>query len=169
MPTTYGIAKKNLQFCEETSQLKNHTEEAFLELGSRLKKIKDGKLYEGRWDDFDHYCREELKMVDKTAYKLINIFETFVLKYNIPIEKLAQAGGWTTLSSLVSVIDNQEDADEGVDMAINAQSKKELKQWTREKKTGVKVDTCKHKQFEEYTIRKCLHCGDTWRVYADEK
>ncbi len=168
MTTSQITVKKNLQFCEETSELKNHTEEAFLELGSRLKKIKDGKLYEGRWEDFDHYCREELKMVDKTAYKLINIFETFVLKYNIPIERLAEAGGWTMLSTVVSAVTNQEDANECVDMAINSQSKKELTEWVREKKTGVKVAECTHKNYKEYSLRECTHCGDTWRVYNDK-
>lgn len=167
MPKSHAIVKKNLQFCEETSELKTHTEEAFLELGSRLKKIKDEKLYEGRWEDFDHYCREELKMVDKTAYKLINIFETFVLKYNVPVDKLAKAGGWTMLATVVSAVENKEDAEECVDMAIHSQSKKDLTQWVKEKKTGIKVEECKHKEYREYTLRECTKCGFSWRVYED--
>jgi len=159
--------KKALDFCQETATLKSHTEEAFLELGSRLKKIKDEKMFEGRWEDFDHYCREEMKMTQQTAYKLISIYDTFIVKYNIPIEDLAQAGGWTMLATILPVIENASDAKECVDQAISSQSKQDLAQWVKEKRTGINPMKCKHTHSETYKICRCMDCGDTRRVYED--
>lgn len=160
---------KALNFCEETAELKSQTEEAFLELGSRLNEIKTKQLFLGRWEDFDHYCREELKMTQQTAYKLISIYETFIVQYKVPIDKLAKAGGWTMLATILPVVENKEDAHECVDQAIALQSKRELAQWVREKKTGVNPTNCKHKLTETYMVSRCLDCGEVHRVYEDEK
>ena len=158
-------AEEYLKFCEETSMLKNQTEAAFIELGRRLNKINLEKMYNGRWEDFEHYCRSELKISKQTAYKLIAIYTKFVLEYKIAPSQLALAGGWTVVAQVLPMVNDQESANEWIHQAIHAESKRDLVALMRESKTGVSQMSCKHKNTIKYTVVECKDCGSSWREY----
>lgn len=97
------IEEKNHGFCNETMELKNTIEISFLEMGKRLKAIRDGKLYRPYWDGFEDYLME-MKWDKTKGSRIIGIYETFVLKYKIEPRQLALAGGWSNLSEVLPAV-----------------------------------------------------------------
>ena len=161
-------AEQYLKFCEETSHLKNQTEVAFIELGRRLQKINTEKMWYGRWEDFDHYCRSELKMSKQTAYKLIAIYDKFVIQYKIPPSQLAQAGGWSIVAQVLPMVKDEDTAKDWIHQAIHAESKRDLVALIRESKTGIDPIRCEHENTTRYTVVECKDCGESWREYEED-
>lgn len=147
------IEKQNHDYCNETLKLKGGIEGSFIELGKRLRTIRDQKKFAPYWESFDGYL-DDMRMSKGTASKLINIYERFVLQYQIPIPELA-AIGWSPLSEILPVVQNKTDAVRWVKVAAD-NPLRELRDEIREHKTGVEMRHCKHKNV--IIIEVCKDC-----------
>lgn len=147
--------QKNLEFCNNAIALKKNLEKSFINLGQYLHEIKEKSLWEANWSSWDEYCLE-LKMSRNSINKLIQIYSTFVLDYNIGPEKIATAGGWTVVSELLPVIETREQAIEWIHKAQEL-TREDLRKEVTEAKSGVQQSACKHKN--TYTIVVCRACG----------
>lgn len=148
------IEKANNDYCKEALKLKNTIEYSFIELGKRLRIIRDERKFEPEWEAFDDYLIE-MRLTKGTASKLINIYERFVLEYKFPVAQLAEVG-WSQLSEVLPVVKSKKDAEHWVHMAAQ-HPLRELRDEIKEKKTGIDQRTCKHSN--SYTIRVCRDCG----------
>lgn len=148
------IEKQNNEYCKETMQLKVGIEITFIELGKRLRVIRDERKFEAGWETFDDYLIE-MRMTKGTASKLINIYERFVLEYRMPV-KLLGAVGWSPLSEILPVVKTKRDAVHWVRVATE-NPLRELRDEIREKRTGVDQTKCKHKD-GWLVIRICKCC-----------
>jgi hypothetical protein len=153
-----------LSYCEKTKGLCQNIERAFLELGQRLMKIRDEKLYLGQYDDFGLYC-DDIKISESRVSKLINIYKLFVLQYTIPEEKLIEAGGWSNLAEILPYVKDQESAERLVDMVIQ-NPRSAVKNLLLEEKTGIEQMKCKHP--ETYEISICKVCGIKIKLLKDD-
>lgn len=153
----------NLDFCNETTKLKQNIETAFLTLGERLMKIRDNRLYLGQWETFELYLMDA-KISPAAASKLINIYNRFFVEWNFPAEKLVEAGGWTVVSTLLPVCKTKEQAEEWMDKAL-VLSRTDLEKEIKEIKTGIDMSKCDH--VDNYVIRVCRTCGDRERIYEE--
>lgn len=149
-----NIEKANNDYCKDTMKLKTSIEVSFLELGKRLRVIRDERKFEPEWEAFDDYLME-MRITKGTASKLINIYERFVLEYKIPVPRLA-AVGWSPLSEILPVVRTKKDAEHWIHVA-SENPLRELRDEIREKKTGVEQSKCEHKG-GWITIRICKVC-----------
>jgi len=154
---------KNLDYCNQALKLKKGIELNFIVLGEFLLKIRDEKLYEGQWDSFLEYL-EDMSMTEATATKIINIFKTFVLQYNVPREKLVEAGGWTKLYATLPLVKSKSDANYWITQSALL-SIRDLSKEVKERETGIEMRKCKHKN--TYTIKICRDCGDRQQVHEN--
>ncbi len=154
---------KNVDFCNETLSLKQEIEVRFLDIGARLKKIRDDQLWESQWESFGEYLRE-MDMSEGTASKMINVFIVFIENYKFSPAKLTM--GWSKLAETLPYIKTKKDAEEFVHLATIL-PKEELRQELQEKRTGIEMRTCKHE--DTYLIRCCKNCKLKWREYEEEK
>jgi len=102
-------------YIRETLQLRSQIEGAFLDLGERLYKIREEKLYVGEFENFEEFLLTA-KLSKATASKLITVYETFVLKYNLPTKELAGVG-WSALYTVAGHADTKEKAEDLVQRA----------------------------------------------------
>lgn len=167
--TKLAKVPKHLKFCEDTIKWKNTLEIGFLDIGKRLRMIRDDKMWEGRWEDFDHFCREDMKLTQQSAYKLIGIYEKFVLEYKFAPARIAAAGGWGVVAEILPLAIDADAAEAWVSIAEKSQSRRDLRQLIREGKTGVDPMKCKHKDAKEIVMMMCSECGERWRKYPDGK
>lgn len=144
-----------LRYCEETIKLKTGIEASFLALGERLKRIKEEVLFEDQWSDFGAFLAE-MKLSESTASRLIGIYETFVLKYQIAPAQIAQAGGWTVIADILPVVNSKKDAKYWLDQATTL-TRTDLRRELMEIKKGRLMSECKHKN--TFTLRVCVDCG----------
>lgn len=153
--------QKHSKYCNDTIALKTTLEEGFLVLGERLAKVRDEELYKPTWDAFEDFL-EEMHLSPATASKLINIYLKLVIEFKIPKTKLLEMGGWSDLSEILPLVKNKGEAEEMIDnlAPLNRQHRRGL---LTEKKTGVIIDNCKHK--DTYTIKICRTCGDREKIY----
>lgn len=162
-------SKEGLKLCDAVIEQKQAIEVRFLWIAKNLVKINDEKLWQGRWEDFEHFCRDGLKMDDTTAYKLMQIYQTFCVANKVEPIRLAQAGGWSRLSMIVPLVTDEKSADEWIEQAIHAQSNRDLKQLIRERNTGVNPMQCKHKNTARFIITKCKDCGESMQEFEHGK
>jgi hypothetical protein len=155
---------KNYNYCEETISLKKTIESSFLEMGKRLRDIRDKRLYEPQWTSFPEYLAE-MKLSESQASKLINIYNKFVLEYQFTTEEILQTGGWAVLAEVLPVIRDKESATEWLEKAKNL-TMQDLRIEVKERKTGKSMDGCKHEN--TYTITICRDCGNKQREYENE-
>jgi len=92
------IVKK---YIEETLLLKKRIESYFLELGERLRKIRDEQLYIGRYESFDEFLID-MDISKSTASQIISVFSFYSEKHKISSSKLAQVG-YSKLYSLMKL------------------------------------------------------------------
>lgn len=151
----------NFDFCKETIKLKENIEMNFIELGARLLNIRDNLIYEGQWSSFDEYL-VEMNLNKGTASKLINIYKTFVVQFNIPKKEIVEAGGWTKLWQTIPIIENKTDAEYWIEQS-KVLSSTDLGREIKERQTGVEMKKCNHKN--TYTIRICKDCGFREEVF----
>lgn len=154
-----------LAYCQRTLSLKATIESAFLELGERLMKIRDEKLFVGQFETFELYC-DEMKMSGAVVNKLINIYQKFILQYAMDESRLLEAGGWSQLAEILPYIKDRDDAEDLVDKA-KVLSRKDLRDYLKERKTGVDQQKCKHG--DTYDIRCCKTCGLKIKIIKDEQ
>lgn len=157
-----------MKFCENVIKHKEDLEKNFLMLGAFLITIKAENKWQGRWEDFDHFCRDGLKIAEKTAYKLMLIYEKLIVEYKFSPARIAQAGGFTYLDTILPVIKDKESAEHWLVVATESQSREDLRQLVREGKPGA-VDSidCKHPKGETKIIQLkiCNKCGDKWEIH----
>jgi len=150
-------------YCQETISLKIKLETGFLLLGERLKKIRDGFLYQPQWESFDIYL-DEIKIDPATASKLITIYTKFVLEYGIAPEEIAAAGSWSNAYEISTVAKTKEDVTRWLEESKD-RTPKDTKIELRKVKTGKDPDNCKH---EWVSIRYCSHCNTKEKIYDKE-
>lgn len=143
----------NRNFLRETIELRKSIDEGFLNLGERLKKIRDNKLYEIDYESFDLFL-SELKISSGTASKLIQIYEIYILEYKISYEKLSQSN-WTSLYEMLPLATSKEKAVNLVEHG-SLMRREDIKSKVREAKFG---KNCKH-QYYELHIKQCKVCGE---------
>lgn len=146
----------------ETLELKQHGEALFIELGKRLHTIRERELFKPSWETFEDYC-EEFKWKPSTASRLINIYSRFVLEYQIPPKRLAEAGGWTVLAEILPIVKNKADAETWIDKTTT-HSRADIRKDIQEARGTLPEDqNCK--RHEWYMIRICRKCGTKEQVY----
>jgi hypothetical protein len=150
-------------YLKETLGLKSDIEGAFLQLGERLKKIRDDKLFEGEYQNFDEFLLEA-KISKATASKLIKVYETFVIGYRMPVKKLSGVG-YTSLYAIAGHASSKERAEELVERA-SILTRDHLEQSLKEEGGG--QARCLHPRGERRTVEVCGACGFRKRVYEKE-
>lgn len=146
----------NYEYIEKTVALKNNIEKGFLELGERLKSIRDERMYEPQYDSFDDFI-PELKMSHATVSKLINIYEKFVVQYRLSSTVLLEAGGWTVIAELLPIVKSKADAKKWIEKA-RLLHRNDLRIEIKEFRTGIDQRTCKHTK-DFYVLHICRICG----------
>ena len=160
--------QEKLKFCDYVIELKQETEKNFLKLGAMLKEIKQRELWKGRWEDFDHYTREGVRMTEKTAHSLIMIYERFILEYNIPPARIAEAGGWTYIQTILPVVKDAATATEWLETAISAESREDLRKLVDQAKPGaVDAINCKHTNTRKVVLCICEDCKEKWQEHEN--
>lgn len=148
---------KNLDFCNETISKKHVLEMGWLELCARLKEIRDNKLYEGRWENFEDFLNDPSMDMDKgTASKMITIHEKLITEYQIKPVVIANAGGWSKVAELLPVINNKKDAEEWLSKS-SVLSKNDLRKEIKEKK-GKGGIGCQHPNSYKVVMCCCKNC-----------
>lgn len=146
------------EFLRETVQLVKQIETRFLELGARLYKIREEKLWYGSYDSFNDFL-QEIKLTPGNASILSSVHKNYVLDGGIEIENLAGIP-YSNLYEAIPLIEK-----EGVtSAAVKAETltRSEIKDEVREQKLGVHEHTVKND--ERWGI---CECGKFIRV--DEK
>lgn len=140
---------------KEFFSLRNNIEGAFLRLGELLKQIRDEKLYEGQYENFDGFLLEA-RLSKSTASKMIQVHEHFVLKYKIPQNTLA-AVGWATLYEIQKHLPESAKRDDVIEwvekgaVLTRDDTKRELAN------IDGRQDKCFH--HESFLLRICPGCG----------
>ena len=148
-------------FCNDAIIAKRNIEWKFLEFGAMLHKIKAERYYEAGWSSWEEF-EMELKMSSATISKLLRIYETFVLRYEFKPQELAHVGGWSVVAEFLPLVKEDTPKKEIVGWLSGAkeQTRADIRRTITEKKTGVSMATCKHK--DTYTITICRDCGERW-------
>lgn len=149
-----------LNYCEETIELVHNIEEAFLSLGERLYKIRNEKMWEGRWDSYDDFLMD-IKISRARESKLVSIYEKYVLEYKIEPEKLAKVN-WSNLYTMLPAVKDKKSAEEWVEKG-SVMFRKDIEDEVREVKRG---GPCEH-EFERIVLDKCTKCFKSFRVYEE--
>lgn len=144
-------------FCQDAIKLKHDLELQYLKLGASLLKIREEVLYQPYWETFDLFC-EDMKISNGTASKLINIYKVLVLDYQIPEKEIAEAGGWSKISTTLPMLrKSKEDAQQWLKNSKDY-TQRDLEIMIREEKTGVLQEECPC--IDTYTITICKQCGN---------
>lgn len=154
----------NLQYCNQTVELKKTIESSFLSLGERLLHIRDGALFQGQWSTFEMFL-EDAKISPGTASKLINIYQRFFLEWQFKSDELVQAGGWSVVAALLPVCKTREQAEDWLHKS-HVLSRGDLEKEIKELKTGIQMSDCQHD--DHYLIRVCRRCGDRVKDYEED-
>lgn len=159
--TNPDISTTPHNFLQETLNLKRSLERDFLELGARLKRIRDDRLYEGVYDNFKEFL-EEAKLTESFASRLITIHSRFIEGFHMKHEELSDVG-WSSLYQIASYTQDEDEAKELVGMARQIR-RVDLEDEIRERRTQ-----CQSHEFSGETIilKKCIKCGKTVRVYEE--
>lgn|SRR3990167_6076352 len=161
------LAQVNFSYCEETIKLKTDLELTYLELASRLHKIQSERMYEPNYDDFGDFL-EDIKLSPSVATKMVKVWETFVLKFKVPLKKIADAGGVYQAYEVIKFVDSRKSAEEWL-LKAKTFSRADLRKDKLEAITGIDMATCKHKDRTIIKFWRCNKCGDTGHIHEDEK
>lgn len=126
---------KPIQYLRDTIKMVSHIESSFIELGMRLLKISDEKLYLGEYDTFNDFLLEA-NIKPAVASKLISVNKTFLVEGKVSPEKMASIG-YSKLYEAIPFVET-----EGVTMALaKAQtlSRNEIVEEKRQIKSGEHV------------------------------
>lgn len=144
----------NHSYLQETISLREELEGAFLILAERLYKIREERLWEGEYVDFNEFIRET-RLSKATVSKLTGIYEKFILLGGIPREEVAKTG-WSNISLFLPMIQSKKDARDIFDK-IAPLDRTDCERTYREMKSGVSMGECKHGDI--YTLDICRDCG----------
>ena len=160
---------KQYKFCNDLILLKNEIEKNFLVLGKGLLKIRDERLYSPAWDSFSDYC-EELKMDETKASKLINIYTTFILQYEIPEDQILKAGGWTIANQIQAItkkLPHGKSESERLLGLAGVLTQKDFEKELSAAKNGIDEIECKHDYYEVH-LRCCHRCSLREKIHEEE-
>lgn len=149
-------------YLRETIGLKDELEKGFLVLAERLKKIRDEILYEGNYDSFEDFIAE-LDMSRSTCYKLIAVYEKFILLGELDPQEVAKRG-WGNLSMFSNMIGTKEKAREVFEL-VSPLSRSDAIKTLHEMKTGIAMATCSHADLEDIHFTECRQCHERIKVY----
>lgn len=149
-----------INFCEATIEKKHQLEAGWIELAGRIKEIRDNKFYEGRWESFEDFLHDPSMGMDKgTASKMITIYEKLVVEYNIPVNEIAQSGGWSKIAEALPVINDVDSAKEWLEK-VSTLTKDDLRKEVNEargKSTKEGIE-CKHPDTYKVIMTCCRDC-----------
>lgn len=151
--------KLAIRYCEETIELVYNIESAFISLGERLYKIQNERLWEGRWDSYKEYL-SDIKISPGKASKIVSIYETYVLKYHVPVEKLSCVG-WSSLYTMLVAVEDEKSAHDWVEKGTILR-REDIEDEVRDIRLG---RVCEHKDCEDFHLKVCLDCKKRFRVY----
>lgn len=152
---------KEEDYCKEVIKLKRVLEGSFLVMAEMLYKIREDRLWEkSGFTSLDEFS-VDLKMSPASISKLISVYETYVLKFKIPEQKLLTSSGWSTLYSIIKYAKDRDSALELIDKSsvltrsdfISSLEKEKIKPHTHE--------------WNEIHFRQCKVCGERERIYKD--
>lgn len=81
----------NEEYLRQTKELVTSIQTRFLELGARLFKIREERLWEGSFDSYPEFL-ESARISESQASIFANIHKHYVLEGGIPQERLARIG-----------------------------------------------------------------------------
>lgn len=145
-------------YLKETMALRHTIEGAFLDLGHRLHRIREEQLYKDEYQNFDEFLLEA-KISKATASKLIIVYQTFVLEYNIPVKRLAGVG-YSSLYTIARHATTKDKAEELVERATEL-TRDDLQESMRDDDTA--RPGCKHS--DSRIVEVCNDCGNRKRRY----
>jgi len=122
----------NNQFVRSTIELVKSIETRFLELGARLYRIREERLWEGSYDTFNDFL-EEINLSKGNASILASVHENYVLSGHVEVENLAGIP-YSRLYEAIPLIEK-----EGVTSAVvkaTTLTRSEIKEEVQEKKLG---------------------------------
>lgn len=121
------------EFVRETIELVQSIETRFLELGARLYKIREERLWEGSYHSFNEFLCD-LRLTPGNASILASVHKNYVLDGGIEPQKLAGVS-YSNLYEAIPLIEK-----EGVEAAASKAitlTRSEIKEEVQEKKLGV--------------------------------
>lgn len=148
-------------YCKETVLLKNKLEESFLELGERLYKIRNERLYEQEGYESFALFVWELKMSESSASKIISVYEKLILELGVEKEKVIAVGGYSIAYPIAQFVKTKDEAENWLDKGA-VLTKKDIEEEIREVKKG--IHTC---DMYELHIKQCKICGKKEKVYEE--
>ena len=154
------IAKRNYEYCNETLRLRHKTESLFLSHGERLFRIQTDKMYEPNYESFNEFL-QDFKIDQSVASRLVNIFKKFVVEYGFSFEELGKTN-WTKLAEILTVVKTKKEAEIWLSK-LEHLKRKDIRDEITEKRTGIKMEKCKHLDY--YDVRICKVCGIKVRKY----
>lgn len=154
----------NYNYCQACIEWKEQIELAFIVLGEKLMNIRDKYMYVDSWESFDDYLKE-IKMQPSVASRLITVYKKFVLEYELPVDRIAAAGGWSNAYEIIGKSKDREEALSWLERFENADSEKTVGSIKKELRSGISRDDCPHS--ESYILKVCLKCGEKVRVYEN--
>jgi hypothetical protein len=147
-------------YLKETIKLVRTLENGFLKLGERLGKIRDKRMWEeSGYETFELYL-EEAKITPATASRLITVYNTFVIGYEMDEEKLSGIG-WSVLYLLAKDVKNKKDAEEFVEKAM-IMKRSDIEEELRDRRV-----VCSKHDWEELYIRFCKKCNKKEKIYEE--
>lgn len=155
------ILESNIGYCNEALAFEKELSTQFLKLGLYLYTIQEENLFSPQWDSFNDYCQEFKSLSQPSISKLIGIYQTFLITYGYPKERIGAIGGWANLAETLPMIHSAEDADKWLHLAETLH-RGDLRREIAEAKTGKNMKDCLHTDF--YELRICRTCHDRYRV-----
>lgn len=155
--------ERNHTYLQKTIEMKLAIEGGYLVLAQRLAKIREEELYSPEYENFQGFL-DEMNISEATASKMINIWLRLVVEYEIPKERLIEAGGWANLSEILPYAKTKEKALELIDKVTNLLPS-DRRRVIRGLKTNIDLDKCNH---DWYAIRVCRKCQDRQKIHEDE-
>lgn len=149
---------KPSNYLRETIDLVKSIETRFLELGARLYRIREQRLFIETYDTFFDFL-EAAKINPAQASKLMSIHRVFIEEGKQTREKLAQIG-YSNLYTAIPLVGSQ-----GIEMAVvkaETLSRSELQEEMREHKHGVHT----HEPKDNRRFAVCA-CGKFIEVYEN--
>lgn len=153
-------ALQQLGYCEKAIALKYEIEDNFLLLAEYLWNIKEHQMYDSQWSSFEEFV-EEMKMSLRSAYRLIQIHEKFVLEYQFSSQDIIAAGGTSSLSEILPQIASKKDAIHWMNLSSTL-TRSDLRKELTEAKTGLPMKNCPHA--DTYSITICKKCGEKTQI-----
>lgn len=150
------------KFIEDTLSLKKKIEGYFIELGMRLRKIRDEQLYLGRYDSFAEFLFD-MDMSEGTASRIIKVYSFYSEKHGISQDKLAQAG-WSKLYTLMKMTNDSTPKKEVMSLVEKGANlfRGDVEEEVREHEHK----DCSH-EWVEIHLRACKNCGRREKIYGE--